>query len=405
MESPSEALSPSDLHSNLLRLMVDASASVNRAGSVERALREVARSVCERTRWEVCGILRQAPEGDLEPLRTGDPAEAARTLALQIGEGPLRDVLDRAEPVWLETLPPPDPSVRVEPFRSALLLPIQTEERAFGLLALGSRQGQPARPLEVETEVLVNVTALLGLLLERRSLELQIAHVTEEERRSIGSELHDVLGQELTGLAMLAGALQRELEREGRSEAAKAGQMLEIVHSAQRNLRALLRGLVPVVVDASGLMAALAELARETSAVHDLDCRFRSSTTLELDDNLVATHLYRIALEAVHNAVRHADAERIDVSLEAGGGCLTLSIQDDGRGFSGSEPRAQVAIGSESGGMGLRILRHRAGLLDAELSIDSTPGGGTTVTCEVPLPETPPSMSPSSGSDFPHPSS
>lgn|GEM_PF-5708396 len=377
-----------DTRSSLLRLMVDASSSVNRAGSVERALREVTASVCELTPWEVCAILRLTPSGELQPLRGDEAGKQARALCRQIGDEHLRAALDGGEPVWLETPPEAPSSSGIDPFHRAFLLPIRSDEQDFGLLVLGSRQERAAEKRaagsrEVEIEALVNIAALLGLLLERRSLELQVAHVTEEERRSIGHELHDVLGQELTGLAMLAGALRQELEREGRPQAEQAQRMLEIVRSAQGNLRNLIRGLVPVVVDASGLMAALAELARETSEVHGLDCRFQSPTALDLDDNLVATHFYRIALEAVHNAVRHADAERIVVALEAADGLLTLSIQDDGRGMPAGAGEAG------DGGLGLRILRYRAGLLDAELSIESASGRGTTVTCEVPLPEAP----------------
>ena len=128
-------------------------------------------------------------------------------------------------------------------------------------------------------------------------------------------------------------------------------------------------------VDAAGLMAALAELASRTSELQGVTCTFECKEPVLVDDNHTATHLYRIASEAVTNALKHSQARNVTISLEGDEGSITLRTRDDGVGF----PRKPV----ELKGMGLKIMRYRAGLMNARLTVQRAQPTGTLVTCTL----------------------
>ena len=212
---------------------------------------------------------------------------------------------------------------------------------------------------------------------ERRRLEREVLEIAERERRRIGAELHDSIMQQLTGGAMLAESLRRKIARGaavGEREVAKIVQMLK---EAQEQTRYLHRGLMPVQVDAEGLMNALGSLAERTSTLHGVVCRFRPAREVLLEDNRVATHLFKIAQEAVHNAIKHADSTRIYIELSADGE-IGLAIRDNGTGFEGDV--------EEREGSGIRIMQYRATMIGGKLDIVSERGKGTRVTCTVAVP-------------------
>ena len=198
---------------------------------------------------------------------------------------------------------------------------------------------------------------------------------SSREQQRIGRELHDSLGQELTGVSYLAKSLSQKLTTAASPLAETATTITAGIQRALREVRNAVQGLVPVEVDASGFMVALEKLAADTGSRCGIDCRVESAVPVQIDDNLLATHLYRIVQEAINNAVKHAQARRIIVRPESHNGTLTVTVRDDGVGI------AEEA--SRNGGMGLRIMRYRAGVIDATLDVESKPGEGTSVVCLV----------------------
>ncbi len=140
-------------------------------------------------------------------------------------------------------------------------------------------------------------------------------------------------------------------------------------------IRALAHGLIPVQVDAEGLRAALEDLTARTHEQSGLTCTFKCPEVVLVRDNATATHLFRIAQEAVSNALRHSHAQHIDLALEAGPNRLDLTIRDDGQGLFAGHEKTQ--------GLGIRIMRFRAGLIGATVNVEPAPGGGALVTCSL----------------------
>lgn len=207
----------------------------------------------------------------------------------------------------------------------------------------------------------------------RRDLETKVLSIADRERRTIGLDLHDDLGQRLTGLALLGRALQNRLSAEGSKEAAPMGEIVRQTQLALCHVRELARGLQPVPSQPEGLRDALASLAANACA-GGVSCAFASKEDLLVRDPVAANHLYRIAQEAVANALRHAQARALELTLADEDGALVLTVKDDGVG--GARPGK---------GMGLDIMRHRAMLLQGTLQVSSPPGRGTTVTCRTPI--------------------
>lgn len=219
-------------------------------------------------------------------------------------------------------------------------------------------------------------TGIVRDITERRQLEKEILDITEQERRRIGQDLHDGLGQMLTGIGLLCQNMTRQLERRKVSEAEEAAEITDLVKEADQYARDLARGLTPVDLEASGLVAALRRLVANAERLFDIECAFDEVGSALVHDGTTATHMYRIAQEAVSNAVRHGQAKRIKISLAAGAEQIRLRVQDDGVGFSDME--------HEGPGMGIHIMRYRARIVGGTLDISSRPGSGTAVTFTLP---------------------
>ncbi len=212
---------------------------------------------------------------------------------------------------------------------------------------------------------------------ERKHLEKAILDISAREQRRIGQDLHDGLGQHLTGIAFMTKVHETKLAEQNRAEADDAAKIVKLVNEAIHKTRELARGLLPVVSDSEGLMSALQLWAAELENLFGISCRFQCEAPVLINDETTATHLYRIAQEAANNAIKHGDARNILIRLAAERSRGTLMIKDDGTGIA-SEP-------AESQGMGLRIMNYRAGMIGGTLEIRRDAPRGTIVACVFPM--------------------
>ncbi|HVE38351.1 MAG TPA: sensor histidine kinase [Planctomycetota bacterium] len=216
--------------------------------------------------------------------------------------------------------------------------------------------------------------SLEALVESKRRLQEYAESVWEQHRR-FSSELHDSLGQELTGLGFLSKSLTQSMQ--GTEGAAKAEQVKLAVERALEQIRGLAKGVMPVEREADGLMSALEQLARNISSVYGISCTFVHAGPVLLDDHTNASQLFRIAQEAITNAMKHAKPRSVTVSLEKNEDGIALKILDDGVGI----PDAPEKSGK---GSGLSIMKYRAAALGATLRIERNPPGGTLVSCFLP---------------------
>lgn len=226
--------------------------------------------------------------------------------------------------------------------------------------------------LEIATDISDNKQTERRL----RFLEQKIMEISDREREEIGHELHDSLGQQLTGIAFLSKALSQKFAANNLAEAADVAQIVTLINQAISETRQLARGLQPVEVEEHGLMSALEELAINIEKMYSIECKLVASTPVPLKDNEVANHLYRIAQEASNNAIKHGHATHISIELSAPQGKIQITIRDDGSGFHPDK----IAMAT---GMGFQIMQYRANKIGAKLDIESTPDHGTLIRASL----------------------
>ena len=210
---------------------------------------------------------------------------------------------------------------------------------------------------------------------ERARLEEEVRHAAIREQQRLGQELHDGLTQQLTAITFLCGTLSSRLRAKGLPEATEAERLEALIDEANKQARVLALGLFPVDMARGGLAGALQRLADDTRNTTGLACQFTAGQELPPLGPTEALHLYRIAQEALHNAVRHAQATRIELQLEAADGRLVLTVRDDGIGMPESAPHSAC--------LGLKTMRHRADTIGAALEAGRHPSGGTAVICSL----------------------
>lgn len=214
-------------------------------------------------------------------------------------------------------------------------------------------------------------------LLERAAeLEHEIISISEREQERIACDLHDSLGQYLVAIGMSADSLKDDLEKEELRGAQEAGKIADLLHNAVVQIRDISRGLSPVDRDEGGLEAALEELADGAARLSGISCSFICDGNIPLRDNTQAVHLFRIAQEALNNAIKHARPKVIVIALKAVNGSLTLRVSDDGIGLKANGSK-------ERKGMGFNIMRYRARALGGTLEIEPNAPTGTVVTCSL----------------------
>src|SRR5262249_371894 len=215
-------------------------------------------------------------------------------------------------------------------------------------------------------------TGILRDMTEFKRLERELVEVASQQQQRIGQDLHDSVAQEMTALNLLVKDLAETLETDPANAPSLVERIKKGLQRGQKELGAVLQGLLPVAVDREGLMVALAELAFRTQQQTKVTCTFDCPEAIALTDNLTATHLYLIAQEAVHNAVKHGKPRNIRISLHSTPD-LVLRVLCDGIGI-------KVRMEANEG-LGLRIMRNRAAIIGAKLTIEPAKPTGTLVTC------------------------
>ena len=215
------------------------------------------------------------------------------------------------------------------------------------------------------------VLAVVRDVTERKRLEKEILEISSREQQRIGQDLHDGLGQHLTGITFLSKALERKLAAKSLEEASEAAEIGRLVMQALSQTRNLARGLFPVELEQDGLVSALQELASNIEHLYRIKCRFEWASGVQITNNLLATHVFRIVQEAINNSVKHGKAQNVAIVLSAEDDLVQLKIEDDGAGF---QP------GSRNDGLGLKIMQYRARRIGGTFTIQAGRSRGTIVT-------------------------
>jgi signal transduction histidine kinase len=230
---------------------------------------------------------------------------------------------------------------------------------------------------EMEGRVRQRTAALSKEISERVRLEKAVLEITERERRAIGHELHDGLSQHLTGTALVAQSLGVKVAMNSAENISEVKRIVDLIEQGIEQTRNLAKGLLLAEIQRDGLATALRELAEKIRSQFHVDCEFSCNNSFSLDENGTATHLFRIAEEAIRNAIRHGHAKSISVKLAIEEGNLVLVVRDNGSGLPAPSARGD--------GLGLGIMAHRSAIIGASLSIDAPESGGTCIACSLPL--------------------
>lgn len=227
----------------------------------------------------------------------------------------------------------------------------------------------------LEGQVRQRTSALTEEMAERERLESELLEISEREQRRIGQDLHDGLCQHLTGATLAGQVLEEKLAARQLPEASDASRVVDLVEEGINLSRKLAKGLHPVDMEADGLMLALEEYATTTSELFKVSCRFECDVPVLIHDTATAGHLFRIAQEAVGNAIKHGGAKSILIRLDVSEEATVLSVKDDGTGLPEPLPKSR--------GMGLRIMAHRSGMIGGVFNARRAGPEGTLITCEL----------------------
>lgn len=253
---------------------------------------------------------------------------------------------------------------------------ISVNGRVCGQLRVFYPEDKPFLVLE-EQRLIDAIASDLEGWLERKRLEQALVSIAEEHQRLIGQELHDNLGQQIAAIGYQAKALEKKIADLGSVDAATvAASIATQAQIAVMQCKQLAQGLLPFELETNGLIATLQEFASRIAVTYKIICDFVCKNEVLIDDNNIALNLYRIVQEAVNNAIRHAGAQHLTISLASEEGMLRLSICDNGTGFAGVDTK-------HGSGMGIKIMQHRARQIGATLEFLSRTEGGTEVRLEM----------------------
>jgi len=397
------------------------------ADSLEEAVQQIVQILIEGLNVDV-GTFWVVEGKQLLPFtvntRSPSPAlqlfvEETRRLSFAAGESLPGRVWQTRRADWVVDLEEPDVRLRYElagraGLLSAMAFPVQSAGRVLGVFeffasrqmeadpdllnmmtAIGSGIGQFIRRRraeeelrrahdELETRVQQRTaelktanTSLRAAINERKRLEHELLEITEKERRRIGLDLHDDLGQKLSGIALMTKGLELKLAKVRAPEAKEAAKIHTFIQQAISHTRDVAQHLATLDLQHSSLPVALEGLAEHARKTFEIICRFKAEGAIpSLEPNVVA-QLYKIAQEAVTNAIKHGKAHKVAINLSNGSDRVILKIQNDGTPFPD--------LNSRSTGMGLRIMNYRASLIGASLVIKGAGAKGTRVICSVPV--------------------
>jgi PAS domain S-box-containing protein len=253
---------------------------------------------------------------------------------------------------------------------------VQLQDHSFGELTLTQQDGGHRFAEFSACRFAPNLNlCILRDITDRRKLEKEIQEISEREQRRLGQDLHDGLGQMLTGINFLAKVLQQKLAARKLEEAQEAASIVALINQALSQTRELARGLCPVVLENNDIHAALQQLSDHLEKIFKVNFHLICDPEIRIEENPVAVHLYRIAQEATTNAVKHGRAKNIHLSLVQTKGTMTLRVKDDGIGL----PKDAL----QNKGMGMRVMQHRARMINATLEVEAAKPRGTIVTCRI----------------------
>ena len=335
-----------------------------------------------------CGgvyLLNQATQELGLAAHRGLSAAFAKAAAHYSADSPQMKLLRQGQSIFntYENLPVPRDATKLnEGLRAIAIIPLYHNRRIVGALNLASHT---VEEIPVQTRIAIEAIAAqaAGAIArisaegERHRLERQILEISDREHARIGQDIHDGLCQQLVSLAFDANSLHRQLAARRRPEARTARRIAVYLDQAITETRQLSRGLFPVRFEREGLPPALEELAVAARNRFKIRCRFASQGPVVVENSVMATHLYRIAQEAVNNALKHSRARSISIRLCASEGTLELSVEDDGAGLS-------PATRKKAAGLGLHIMDYRARTIGGTLRVGPGRRGGTKVSCCVP---------------------
>ena len=353
------------------------------------ALRALLQRICTTENWQV-GYIYLPSDSDPSVLEAAiEYAESGAVQAfhakeprLARGAGLAGRALQSGKAIWLneqkaliQALPSSADLIREIGLNSAIAFPLKIGGELLAVVELFSTV--PDRTGDGLPTLLTDVGAQIGVIIDRERTVSQAAAMVWREQQSLVHTLHDSVGQQLTALAMLGVSLKRRLRADDGDLVETVGQIAQLAQTSNDQVRQLARGLFPVQVDggAGSLAHALRQLATTTSSVGRVRCVVEEKGSNHVNDARVATELYRIAQEAVTNALKHANASRIVIRLAGEPGSTILTVSDNGDGLR-IDPTRQH-------GVGFRIMRFRAQSIGGSLSIESKNGAGTVVTCAV----------------------
>ncbi len=370
-----------------MSLVYDITGVANETETVDQAFRFALKRMTTSQLWQYCQVyaplpgepdvlaptISQAVSNAPEFLKLQDAAPAVR---VRRGEGPVGRVLVSGGVEWIA-------AAGAEPFyrdaryadaglRSVVVFPVLAERKAVAVVeccsvALRERDPQLA-------ELMGAVGLELGQIVERKQLQEGYSEAVWQQQRRTAQDLHDGLGQRLTGLWMIGTSLKDRLQNG--PDAALGRKLADGLEEALQEIRSLAKGVFPVDLDSEGLMAALKDLVAAAGAASGVACRFDCPDPVVVQDRRNALHLYRIAQESITNAIKHGKPGRVTVSLRPVEEGIELRVEDDGSGIAPPDTR--------NDGAGLRIMRYRAAAMDAKLKIEPNAGRGTLVTCLSP---------------------
>ncbi|MEY2547750.1 MAG: two-component system, chemotaxis family, CheB/CheR fusion protein [Verrucomicrobiota bacterium] len=250
-----------------------------------------------------------------------------------------------------------------------------TEQQRADAALRHARDEMEQRVLERTRDLVTMNTELEQTMAQRQQLERELLEISEREKRRIGEDLHDLVCQELSATALYLKSNAKKLAKENSTASAALDEAAQTVNRNVGVARDLARGLQAVELNAAGLKNALRDLAAQACEATAIKCHFKCARGVRVPDDTAALHLYRVAQEAVTNAVKHSGAKNVLISLDRDSDHICVSVQDDGKGFV---PRKRAK------GLGLHMMRYRANALGGELKIERRRTGGMDITCVIP---------------------